>query len=303
MLRIAAILLIGAASAQIGLAEQTASPEPRAFTTTERAFRSGDIPLFGTFLLPAAPGPHAGVVFIHGSGTSTRENRWYLQIAEDLAGEGIAVLLPDKRGSGKSGGSWETASFEDLAGDAAAGVAALREIAGVAIDRVGVLGVSQGAHVAPIVPNRVPDLAFVVTLSGSIVPLDEQLRFELGNTLRQEGWPRFMIPVVRPVAVRVVKRRLPRFWELNGAADPIFHWQRLRVPALAVFGAQDERDNVPVAKSVARLRALSPRPEGAPIDVVVYPDSGHGLYAPGTQTIRADLLAHLVVWIRAAVQR
>ena len=265
----------------------------------ERTFTNGDLVLFGTFYVPTAPGPHPGVVFIHGSGTSTRENPWYAHIAEHLARNGIAVLLPDKRGSGKSEGSWEKASFEDLAADAAAGVAALGSIEAVAGDRIGVLGVSQGGHVAPIVPRRVADLAFVVNLSGSAVPLDEQLRLELTNTLRQEGWPRFMVPVIRPIAMQVVQRRLPEFWEKNGAADPIAHWRELKIPALVVYGAQDEKDNVPVRRSVERLRALSPRFEGAEIDIIIYPDSGHALYAPGTQAIRQDLLAHLVQWIRS----
>lgn len=38
-----------------------------------------------------------------------------MSIADGLASRGVAVLLPDKRGSGKSGGDWRTATFDMLA--------------------------------------------------------------------------------------------------------------------------------------------------------------------------------------------
>ncbi|HUP47519.1 MAG TPA: alpha/beta fold hydrolase [Thermoanaerobaculia bacterium] len=265
------------------------------YDVIERRFRNGSVTLSGTVFLPSTPGPHRGAVFIHGSGASTRDNFWYVWIADRLARNGIAVLLPDKRGSGKSGGRWEVASFHDFAADAAAAVAALRGIESVARDRIGVIGVSQGGHVAPMVPDLVPELAFVVNLSGSAVPIEEQLKLELTNTLRQEGWPRFLIPLVRPIAIRTVKNRRPVWWQKNGEADPIQHWRRLSVPALVVYGAEDEQDNVPVSRSVERLRAA-----GAGIDIVVYPDSGHALYAPGTKRIREDFLQRLVRWIHSA---
>jgi hypothetical protein len=84
------------------------------------------------------------------------------------------VLLPDKRGSGSSAGDWRAASFEVLAGDAIAGVEALRGLEAVDPERVGVLGLSQGGHVAPLAGRRSTDVAFVVGVSGSVVPITEQ---------------------------------------------------------------------------------------------------------------------------------
>ena len=39
------------------------------------------------------------VVVIQGSGYSNRNNTWYLTLVKHLQDNGIAVLLPDKRGS------------------------------------------------------------------------------------------------------------------------------------------------------------------------------------------------------------
>jgi pimeloyl-ACP methyl ester carboxylesterase len=270
------------------------------YDVVERRFHSHGVPLSATVFVPSTSGPHPGVVFIHGSGASTRDNFWYVWIADRLARNGIAVLLPDKRGTGKSGGDWEIASFHDFAADAAAGVAALRQIESVAPGRIGVLGVSQGGHIAPMVPELVADLAFVVNLSGSAVPIEEQLRLELTNTLREEGWPRFLIPLARPVAVRVVKNRRPVWWEKNGKLDPIPYWSRLAIPALIVYGAEDEQDNVPVRRSIERLRRADREDSRQQLEIIVYPDSGHALYAPGTHRIREDFLQTLVDWIHGA---
>ena len=66
-------------------------------------------------------------------------------------------------------------------------------------------------------------------------------------------------------------------------------WRALDVPALVIYGAEDERDNVPVTKSVERLRVADAADGEHEIEIVVYSDSGHALYASGTKRIREDL--------------
>ena len=56
------------------------------------------MPLAGTLLVPARPGPHPAVVMIHGSGAATRDALW--PWADMYARAGIAVLIHDKRGTG-----------------------------------------------------------------------------------------------------------------------------------------------------------------------------------------------------------
>ena len=66
---------------------------------TEIFFNNNDLRLSGMLLLPDGEEDFPVAVIIHGSGTSKRDNRWYLAIAKHLQENGIAVLLPDKRGS------------------------------------------------------------------------------------------------------------------------------------------------------------------------------------------------------------
>lgn len=89
---------------------------------TETSFANGDVRLAGVVLsAPGGGAPRPGAVIVHGSGTSGRTQAWAADFARGLAERGFAVLLPDKRGSGESGGDWRTASFADLADDATVG--------------------------------------------------------------------------------------------------------------------------------------------------------------------------------------
>ncbi len=113
--------------------------------------------------MPArGPGRHGAVVLVHGSGPETRwgTSRY---IADRLARAGIAALIYDKRGSGASGGDWRTASFEDLARDALAGVDLLDARPGIDPARIGIHGHSQGGVIGPLAATLAPGkIAFVV---------------------------------------------------------------------------------------------------------------------------------------------
>ena len=97
---------------------------------------------------------YPGVVIVHGSGTSQRDNGWYLTLVQYLQEHGVVVLLPDKRGSAQSAGDWRTASFDDLATDTLAAVAWLKLQDAVDPDKIGVIGLSEGGHIAPMVANQ-----------------------------------------------------------------------------------------------------------------------------------------------------
>jgi hypothetical protein len=78
-------------------------------------FSSGDIQLAGTLISPNTDGKHPAIILVHGSGPQNRESM--LPFARFLIRHGMAVLGYDKRGVGSSTGNWNTASFDDLAGD------------------------------------------------------------------------------------------------------------------------------------------------------------------------------------------
>lgn len=133
--------------------------------------QSQGLSLAGLLFVPEGDGPFPAAVVIHGSGTSRRDNGWYLTLAKHLQDSGIAVLLPDKRGSEKSEGDWSTSGFQDLATDTLAAIAHLRAQQSVPLSGIGVIGMSQGGWIAPLVVSQEDDLAFLVSIVGSVVTI------------------------------------------------------------------------------------------------------------------------------------
>ncbi len=281
------------------LIAQLRRPEPRhfarpaledaVFSEVQFANTDANLGLAGMLFVPAGDGPHPAAVIIHGSGSSRRDNAWYLTLTEYLQAHGVVVLLPDKRGSEASAGDWRTASFEDLAGDAEAAIAFLRHQEQVAVSAVGVIGMSQGGLIAPLVAERRREpVDFVVDVVGGALPMHETLVYEETGNLRELGLlPGVADALAYPSAWSIIRLRQRGFWSAIGNFDPLPHWRRVDVPALVLYGDRDT--NVPTQASVERLRTLAnPR-----IDVRVFEGSGHALESPegtGDALFRPDAL-------------
>lgn len=311
-----------------------AATPPRAVQSQEIRFHNGDTPLAGVVLAPVAEEPVPAVVFIHGSGASDRTQTWASAFARGLAERGVAVLLPDKRGSGASGGDWKTASFEVLADDAIAGLEALQAVEGVDRRRIGVLGLSQGGHVAPLAARRSEEIAFVVNVSGSAVPITEQVIDEVEKLARRQGfspeqvervnalhrlaihygltgdgWEEYEAALTAALesdlADHGVVEPFPRTqdhwvwsWARSvGDYDPLPHWKALEVPGLVVYGGEDTQIHVPESVDLL-LEATSER--SLDLTLTVFGDAGHGLSVQRGHDygIRPEVLEVLAAWIR-----
>ncbi|MCK6540853.1 MAG: lysophospholipase, partial [Anaerolineales bacterium] len=168
-------LLIILSTASCGRATPPPStPAPdsatQAFRAAEVTIDTGAVTLAGTLLLPLNEPPAPAVIIIPGSGAATRNGSWnmYRRIGEYLVQRGIAVLLYDKRGVGGSSGDWKSETFDERAQDVAAIVEYLQSRAEIDPTRIGLIGHSQGAYIAPlVVADYSSDVRFVVLLAGS----------------------------------------------------------------------------------------------------------------------------------------
>ena len=302
-------------------------------------FASGELTLYGELHLPASGDALPGIALIQGSGASGTGNRWARQFAERLAGLGYAVLLPDKRGVGRSEGDWRTAGFEELADDAVASLRAVESHPRVAAGSVGFMGLSQGGHIAPLAGRRVSGIPFVINAVGSLVVMEQQLYHELRNAYLERDlgeqtidylqkfarlsfaylrdplrWDDYLAmrseiaagPLAPAVETWPDKRSDTYWtrWQKIYDYDPLPHWRELaierRVPSLVLFGANDEFENVPVAASLERAAPLE---VDGTLTVRVYEGSGHGLFDPGTRQLRDDMLQDVDAFIRGAIER
>lgn len=156
------------------------APPNAPFTAEEVTVPAKGFTLAGTLLLPKnAKRPLPAVITITGSGQQTRDEpvpfsglekyRPMRQIAEALAGRGIAVLRVDDRGVGGSGGrdTLATVTTSSFADDVRAEVAYLRSRSEIDAKRIALVGHSEGGIIAPMVAASDPDLAAIVLMAGS----------------------------------------------------------------------------------------------------------------------------------------
>ncbi len=280
---------------------QLTKPEPRAFhgahlggmTYQEVIFENSvqDLELAGMLFVPEGEGPFPAAVIIQGSGTSHRDSSWDLTLTRYLQENGIVVLLPDKRGSGRSEGDWRTSSFEDLPTDALAALSYLKDQEEVELSHIGVVGMSQGGRIAPIVATESSDVTFVVNVVGNAILAYESLRYEEIHNLRELGLvPGLSDIVAYLTAFIVIEGSQPEFWDAIGNFDPIQYWEKVNVSSLILFGEHDT--NTPSIASAARLRSL----EKPNIEVIIYEGSGHALEDPvgqGDSIFREDAMRQI----------
>lgn len=182
---------------------------PFPYRTEDVRFESvPGVRLAGTISMPPGAGPFPAVVMVTGSGAQNRDeellgHKPFLVIADYLARHGIASLRYDDRGFAGSTGNFAAATSADFANDAQAAVAFLRRQPGIAANRVGILGHSEGGLVAPIVAARDTSVAFIVLLAGPGVPGDSILLMQEELIARTSGVSQAAIDTNAAVNVRL----------------------------------------------------------------------------------------------------
>jgi dipeptidyl aminopeptidase/acylaminoacyl peptidase len=272
------------------------------FDERDITFRSGDVTLAGTLLLPRGQGRVPAVVFLHGSGA---EGRWASRyLAGQIAARGIASLIFDKRGVGGSSGDWRLAGPDDLAADAVAAVARLLEEPRIDPKRIGVHGHSQGGTLAPMVAVRSPHVAFIIASAAAGLPTDSVEVFSVLNSVLPAAttaddsasatqYARELVSVAyhaRPRArLDSLAERLKgrpwffpppaadnQYWSFSrvfATYDPIDWWPRVKVPVLLVYGADDQR--VPAAASASRIGSALRVGGNTQLTVQMHPGADH----------------------------
>ena len=279
------------------------------FTEREVTFRNRSVELRGTLMMPSGRSRFPGVVFLHGSGPHPREG--FRPYAEEFAKLGIASLFFDKRGSGKSGGSWTNASLEDLAGDALAAVDYLKTEQRVDSARIGFWGVSQAGWVAPMAASRSKDIAFMILVSGGgASPRESELfsyeqeferaaltpaaraqardvlgiYFDYLATGRQRAEVVTRLDSIRTGPLGPLAKQLDRVlpseenrpnWSWVATHDPAPYIELLTFPTLLMFGDRDT--DHPTALAVERWQAGLRKAGNERVTLMVFPGAGHGI--------------------------
>ena len=214
----------------------------------------GGFTLAGTLTLPKGASrskPVGAIVTITGSGPEDRDEsiglpgyRPFRQIADSLGRRGIAVLRMDDRGTGASGGTFKGATSADFAEDIRAGLAYLRTRPEIRSDRLGVLGHSEGAIIAPMVAEKESTLRAIVLLAGIAEPGRSALQFQMKNGIEHNAK---LTPAQRESQIAEIPAKI----DAMAAADPWMKFfftydpaatmRHVKTPVLILTGSRDQQ--------------------------------------------------------------
>ncbi|MGH3962653.1 MAG: alpha/beta hydrolase family protein [Pseudonocardiaceae bacterium] len=313
---------------------------PLPYRSEDVAYRNGEVDLAGTLTLPAGPGPFTALLLVTGSGGQDRDetvagHKPFLVLADALTRAGYAVLRVDDRGVGGSSGDLLSTDYDKLAGDIVVGVDYLRSRPDV--ERVGLLGHSEGGYLVPLAAQRCANVSFVVMMAGSAVPGDQVLELQERLLLGAAGLPpeqvEAQVATVRKLVELVaaqdytgariparqvlvgqglapdqIDAKLPyltsRYFRALAVHDPAPSLDALAVPVLALYGGKDLQ--VPADQSVPALRArLADNPD---VIIETFPELNHLMqpatsgapteYATIETTLAPEVLEFITRWLK-----
>jgi uncharacterized protein len=246
-----------------------AGPQPAGDSRIEEVeFVSHGAKLSGSLVLPRNGQIRAAVVFIHGSGKQTRNMTW----AGRFSGEGIAALVYDKRGVGKSGGEYEgeqsvsEKNISLLADDSVSALGVLASHPSLEGVPLGLTGISQAGWIAPLAAERSRLAKFLVLWSGPVCKVSEE---DIFSKYTGDAEGQTVPSYQQALDSRTEKYVWPDF--LGRDTDSRQDLDRLSMPGLWIFSDNDS--SIPVDLSIARLQTL--RKSGHRYDYVLFSGLGH----------------------------
>jgi pimeloyl-ACP methyl ester carboxylesterase len=286
-----------------------------AHTVEPVTIASGEVELHGSVYRPSGTGPFPTVVLMHGGGNNLVQLRNTPEFfAPRLAACGIAALVYDKRGTGKSGGDYSSSTFDDFIEDAGRAAEALAAKSYTDAARIGIVGFSQGGRLAPVVAVRYPAVRFAASVSGPLTSVEDTRLYALEHSFRRAGvadstiarvmplWRDHLdavaaadsealarvdvgreplVGTVHPALLPPPSGELPRTGIYNSMGrDYTAELGRLDVPWLALYGGED--GVVPVQESVKILEERMERAGNSQVRVHVEPGVGHSFVDPDT---------------------
>ena len=215
--------------------------------------KAAGVTLSGTLTKPKSNGPFPAVLLIAGSGPNKRDEELlqhpvFMVLADYLTRQGFAVLRYDKRGIGKSTGSYSKATTRNFADDALAGIAYLKSLKDVQPENIGAIGHSEGGLIVPIVATE-SNVKFIVMMAGPGIDGGRIMELQSALINKAEGVPNKDIESNRRIqdAAFTAIRESKSDAELNAKLD------KIRASALAAM-APEERKKPEVEQAFVQAR-------------------------------------------------
>lgn len=283
--------------------------EPFPYMTEEVAFENvpAGAVLRGTISYPVGykKGDKVPVaIMVTGSGPQNRNSelfhhQTFLVIADYLARHGVATLRYDDRAVGESTGAGMTATTEEVADDARAGVEFLRGMA--CFSKVGVIGHSEGGIVAFML-GAAGVVDFAVSMAGTGICGLDVLYGQSKAITEAAGAPYVM---TREQMRTTVENMHNPWMDYFMDYDPAEDIRKISCPVFVLNGDRDlqviAKDNIPAIRENLPANTKS--------EIKVYPGLNHlfqecktGMpteYNSIEQTVSPQVLEDIATWIGA----
>lgn len=302
--------------------------KPYAPTEDARKVREVTVPtadgleLAGSLYFPRGEKPYPAVVLAGEFGPQDRTGGGFLsQVADHLAGEGMAVLTCDKRGIPESEGHYGTYTLGSAAGDLDSQIDYLVLRGDIDIDRISVVGYGEGGTVvgrAAAANPYVTTCALMATLSVRLFPDLARVNIEReaasGELMAQEAEAaerqvsalEWVLGQVQDDWVGLGGRRLFLGW-MHSQQDnnPLGTIASLKMPVLVMQGGRDQQ--VPASQALEIMDVLGARENGEE-ELVLFEELGHefGRFIPEEEArpyrahplIEDEVLGTLSRWLK-----
>lgn len=268
---------------------------------------NGDIRLDAQIYKSFEKGKRPALVLLPGS--MSREKKDLAFYADFFARKGMVALIFDKRGSGRSSGSYDCAGYNDFAEDAIACLRVLWEREEVDRSRIGLWGISQGALLLPFIASQTEIPSFLIAVSPEVRSVTDAAVYQDCLRLKNRGYSREDVETVaqshRTVSEMIERgsshREVETFIRDNARKHPFMnrtglhegvrisqaeysgfywkgrtmnffpYWKRLSTDTLVIFGGRDQL--VDAFKNRALLEGLN----SAHIQIRSFDQAGHML--------------------------
>jgi dipeptidyl aminopeptidase/acylaminoacyl peptidase len=235
--------------------------------------------LAGTLTIPKDVNqPLPGVILITGSVPMNRDFtpanapeyvRPFRQFADALSRRGIVVLRMDDRGCGCSGGGpLESATTAERADDIRAGISYLKNREEINGSRIGLIGWSEGAIIAPMIAVTDSSIIAIVLMAGTATKGDVIFDFQDGT-----GWRGYV-------------ESMPEWHQFFIEYDPLPTAEMVRCPVLILHGDKDK--HVPVEHANIIAEAIR-RGGNQDVTVHILPCYDHHFIHGGLEHLKEEI--------------
>lgn len=187
---------------------QTPKP-PFPYKSEEVIYTTNGLQYGGTITIPQGNGSFPAVLLITGSGAQDRDetifsHKPFAVLADALTRDGFIVLRVDDRGIGNSTGNFSASTTADFVNDVNVSISYLKSRHEVNNKKIGLLGHSEGAMIAPMVASQRKDINFIVLLAAPGVKIVNLMAEQNAAVMKSMGIDSVLAENYKPLYSQLV---------------------------------------------------------------------------------------------------